>query len=99
MLMRRVLGGDRFWWLSMGLLGVVGTLVIFLSLMGWFGSSFAWGGVIFSGILDLTRGVGSKISFWEDVWCGESSLKDTFLSLFSIARFREVFVADNFGAL
>jgi hypothetical protein len=44
-------------------------------------------------------GVGSKISFWEDVWCGESSLKDTFPSLFSIARFREVFVADNFGAL
>jgi hypothetical protein len=30
-------------------------------------------------------GVGSKISFWEDVWCGESSLKDTFPSLFSIA--------------
>ena len=39
--------------------------------------------------------IGSKISFWEDVWCRESSLKDTFPSLFSIARFREASIADN----
>jgi hypothetical protein len=40
-------------------------------------------------------GVGSRISFWKDVWCGESSLKDTFPGLFSIARFREASIADN----
>jgi hypothetical protein len=40
-------------------------------------------------------GVGSKISFWEDAWCGESPLKDTFPGLFSIARFREASIADN----
>jgi hypothetical protein len=39
--MRRMLDGERSWWLSMGLLGVVGTLVLFLSHMGWgFGSIF-----------------------------------------------------------
>jgi hypothetical protein len=40
-------------------------------------------------------GIGSKISFWKDVWCGESSLKDLFPGLFSIASFREASVADN----
>jgi hypothetical protein len=40
-------------------------------------------------------GIGSQISFWEDVWCGECALKDTFPSLFSIARFRKVSIADN----
>jgi hypothetical protein len=40
-------------------------------------------------------GIGSKISFWEDIWCGESSLKDMFPGLFSIARFKEASIADN----
>jgi hypothetical protein len=57
MLMRMGLGGDRFWWLSMGVLRVDGDLVILLSHMGWgFGSIYAWGGVILSDISDLTQG-------------------------------------------
>jgi hypothetical protein len=40
-------------------------------------------------------GIGSKISFWEDVWCGESPLKDTFPGLFSIVRFKEASITDN----
>jgi hypothetical protein len=40
-------------------------------------------------------GVGSKISFWEDAWCGESSLKNSFPGLFNIARFRGATIADN----
>jgi hypothetical protein len=40
-------------------------------------------------------GVGSRISFWEDVWCGERSLKDTFPGLFSIVSFREASTAEN----
>jgi hypothetical protein len=39
--------------------------------------------------------VGSKIKFWKDVSCGESSLKDTFPSMFSIARFKEASIANN----
>ena len=78
----------------MGLLEAVGTLVISLSHMGWgFGSLFAWGGV--KGHFRFDLEVGSKISFWEDVWCGESSLKDTFLSLFNIASFKGASIVDN----
>jgi hypothetical protein len=45
--MRRMLGGDWFWWLSIGLSGEVGALVILLRLMGWgFGSLFVWGGKV-----------------------------------------------------
>jgi hypothetical protein len=40
-------------------------------------------------------GVGSRISFWEDVWCGESSLKDTFPGLLNIASVKEASIADN----
>jgi hypothetical protein len=40
-------------------------------------------------------GDGSKISFWEDVWCGETSLKDSFPGLFSIASLKEASIADN----
>ena len=39
--------------------------------------------------------VGSRIRFWEDVWCGENSLKDTFPGLFSIASVKEASIADN----
>jgi hypothetical protein len=96
MLIRKVFGEDRFWWLSMGLLGVVGALVILLSPMGWgFGSLFAWGGIILRGTSDLTQGLDPRSVFWEDVWYGESSLKDLFLGLFNIARCREASIADN----
>jgi hypothetical protein len=40
-------------------------------------------------------GAGSKISFWGDVWCGESSLKESFPGLFNIASYREASIADN----
>jgi hypothetical protein len=40
-------------------------------------------------------GDGSRISFWEDVWCGESSLKDTYPGLFNIANVKEASIADN----
>jgi hypothetical protein len=39
--------------------------------------------------------VGSKISFWKDVWCGECSLKDTFPGLFSIASVKEASITEN----
>jgi hypothetical protein len=37
----------------------------------------------------------SKICFWDDVRCGDRALKDAFPSLFNIARFKEVSIADN----
>jgi hypothetical protein len=50
---------------------------------------------IFKGHFRFNLGDGSKISFWEDVWCEESSLKDTFPGLFNTASFRGASIADN----
>jgi hypothetical protein len=42
--MRRELGGDRFWWPSMGWFGEDGAQVIFPVPMGWaYGNLFVWG--------------------------------------------------------
>jgi hypothetical protein len=40
-------------------------------------------------------GEGSKIRFWDDVWCGNRALKEKFSGLFSIARFKEASITDN----
>jgi hypothetical protein len=40
-------------------------------------------------------GEGSKIRFWDDIWCGERALKEEYPRLFSIARFKEASIADN----
>ena len=38
---------------------------------------------------------GSKVRFWDDVWCGDSPLKVAFLGLFNIASFKKASIADN----
>jgi hypothetical protein len=38
---------------------------------------------------------GSKFSFSHDVWCEDSSLKISYLDLFSIAQRKDVWVVDN----
>jgi hypothetical protein len=40
-------------------------------------------------------GVGSKVIFWHDIWCGDTPLKPSYLALFSIAWQKDVWVADN----
>jgi hypothetical protein len=40
-------------------------------------------------------GEGSKIRFWDDVWCGERALKEVYPGLFSIASLKEASIADN----
>jgi hypothetical protein len=78
--MRRVHGGDRFWWLSTGLLGVVGVLVLLLSPMGWaFGSLFAWDGRILRGTLDSTQGLDSRSVFGRMFGVGRTPSKTIFL--------------------
>jgi hypothetical protein len=39
-------------------------------------------------------GDGSRVSFWHDVWCGDSNLKETFPTLFAIACNPTASVAD-----
>jgi hypothetical protein len=40
-------------------------------------------------------GDGSKVLFWQVVWCGESALKILFLALFNIACAKEAWVEEN----
>jgi hypothetical protein len=40
-------------------------------------------------------GEGSKIRFWDDVWCGDRAVKEEYPNLFNIARFKEASIADN----
>jgi hypothetical protein len=38
---------------------------------------------------------GSKIKFWEDVWCGKVTHKDASLGLYNIASVKDASIADN----
>jgi hypothetical protein len=50
---------------------------------------------IFKSHIRFDLGEGSRIHFWDDVWCGDRPLKVAFPGLFNIARFKEASVADN----
>jgi hypothetical protein len=50
----------------------------------------------FSKGLRFEVGIGSKVRFWHDVWCSDQPLKHVFPSLFSIARYKEAWVKENF---
>ena len=39
-------------------------------------------------------GDGTRIKFWEDVWCRDCSLKEAFPELYSISQAREFFVLE-----
>ena len=39
-------------------------------------------------------GDGTRIKFWEDVWCRDCSLKEAFPELYSISQAREFFVSE-----
>jgi hypothetical protein len=50
---------------------------------------------IFKCHIRFDPGEGSRIRFWDDVWCGDRSLKVAFPGLFNIASFKEASIADN----
>jgi hypothetical protein len=54
------------------------------------------GWVSFAKGLRFKVGAGLKVCFWYDIWCGDQPLKHVFPSLFSIARYKEAWVKDNF---
>jgi hypothetical protein len=49
----------------------------------------------FSSHTKLIPGDGSRISFWEELWCGISTLKEAFLGLYNIASNKEASIVDN----
>jgi hypothetical protein len=48
---------------------------------------------MFSKFVRYEVGAGSKVTFWHDVWCGDSSLKISNPDLFNITRRKDVWVA------
>ena len=50
----------------------------------------------FSRLLKFEVGDGSRIRFWDDVWCMDGTLKDAFPDLYCLARVQAAFVGDNF---
>lgn len=37
----------------------------------------------------------TKVKFWDDVWCGDERLKNSFLELYCIACEKDAYVADH----
>jgi hypothetical protein len=56
---------------------------------------YLYGWQIFKSHIRFDPGEGSKIRFWDDVWCGDRPLKVAFPGLFNIASFKEASIADN----
>jgi hypothetical protein len=94
MCMRERLGGELLWMLNLVVIGVGGVLLIPLGRMGWgFGRILGGVGVYFVATPDLKLGDGSKIRFWDDVWCGELALKVAFPVLYGVACDKNACVA------
>ena len=48
----------------------------------------------FSKFLQFDVGDGTRVKFWEDVWCRDCFLKEAFPELYSISRAMEFFVSE-----
>ena len=71
--------------------GNVGALVLSLVLMEWVCGNL----LVVAGFLSLvTSRVGSIVKFWQDVWCGDTSLGNYYPELFTVSRNKEAYVAD-----
>ena len=44
-------------------------------------------------------GNGSRVLFWQDVWCGEQPLMNAFPALFTIACAKEAWVEENMDSV
>ena len=43
---------------------------------------------------EFTIGFRNRVKFWKDKWCGDSSLRESFLELYSIAFSKDAWVSD-----
>ena len=51
-------------------------------------------GLPFDCHIQFEVGVGFTVRFWQDIWCGVSPLRLSYLELFAISRNKEAYVAD-----
>ena len=54
---------------------------------------------VFNKNVQFEVGVGDRVKFWTDLWCGNSPLQLTFLVEFGIASNKEAFVASSLERL
>jgi hypothetical protein len=54
---------------------------------------------MFKSFTRLVVGDGTRISFWHDLWCGDTVLKVAFPGLFGIACVKDASVVDNMEVL
>jgi hypothetical protein len=81
-------GGEMWWcgWCSSEPVGAFGVGVWKFIRNGW---------DFFSSFTRFDVGDGSRIKFWYDLWCGDTSLKVAFPNLFGIAQAQDASVVDN----
>ena len=48
----------------------------------------------FSKCIQYDVGDGTRVKFWDDVWCGDCPLKEAFLDLYNISRSRDASVSE-----
>jgi hypothetical protein len=60
-----------------------------------FGSILERAGGLFSSHTRFDMGDGSKITFWDDMWCGDSSLKEAFPGLYDMHSVKDAPVLVN----
>ena len=58
-----------------------------------------WVGRFLAKNIQFAVGVGDRVKFWTNWWCGDSSLQLTFLVVFGIASNREAYVASSLERL
>jgi hypothetical protein len=79
--------------------GTDGVLLSLEELLGWgCGRISGNGGRLSKALLDVA-GDGIRISFWNDLWCGDTVLKVAFPVLFGIACAKDALVAANMKVL
>ena len=76
----------------MGKLRGVGVLKLLGKDMVWKGIKGRW--EMFKTRTGFTVEVGNRVKFWKDKWCGDSSLRESFPELYSIASSKDAWVSD-----
>lgn len=65
--------------------------------MGWLWKSIRMGWGEFLNHFKCEVGDGTRINFWDEIWCEDLALKNVYTSLFRIARDQYAAGADSFN--
>lgn len=95
MRLKERLGGNLLWIPSTVLLRLGGVPQTPPCLTEWDFGTLGRGGNLFCNHTRLILGNGSSIRFWDNVWCGEMTLKEAFPVLYDIACDKDALIATH----